>query len=55
MHDRLAGPTKRCPSSQPYSMTASTSKPFGAIIVEFGGCSGLPHAFGSENSADDIE
>lgn len=49
MHVLFDGPTKRCALSQLYSMVAPTSKPFGATIVEFGGCSGRPHAFGSEN------
>lgn len=49
MHNRFDGPTRRCPSSQPYSIVAPTSNPLAATIVEFGGCSGRPQAFGSVN------
>ena len=43
----LAGPTRRWPSSQMYSIRLPTSKLF-EIRVEFGGCSGLPHVVGPD-------
>lgn len=42
----VPGPTSKCPSSQLYCTLAPTLK-LGAIIVELGGCSGRPQAFGS--------
>ncbi len=40
------GPTRRCPSSQEYSILEPMAKPGCAISVEFGGCSGFPHVIG---------
>lgn len=47
-HVLEVGPTSKCPSSQVYSTVAPTSNPNVVDIVEFGGCSGRPHVFGSE-------